>query len=32
MLRAVQAESPQFRHIPIVLDADGLRVWIQGQG
>jgi D-glycero-alpha-D-manno-heptose-7-phosphate kinase len=31
MLRAVQAESPQFRHIPIVLDADGLRVWIQGQ-
>ena len=27
MLRAIQAEGPQFRHIPIVLDADGLRVW-----
>ena len=30
MLRAVQAGSPQFSHIPIALDADGLRVWIQG--
>jgi len=27
MLRAIEAEGPRFRHIPIALDADGLRVW-----
>jgi len=27
MLRAIQAEGPRFRHIPIALDPDGLRVW-----
>lgn len=27
MLCAIQTEGPQFRHIPVALDADGLRVW-----
>ena len=27
MLSAIQAEGPHFRHIPISLDSDGLRVW-----
>jgi D-glycero-alpha-D-manno-heptose-7-phosphate kinase len=27
MMREIQAESPNFRPIPIALDGDGLRVW-----
>lgn len=27
MLRAIHAESQHFRHVPIALDPDGLRVW-----
>ncbi len=27
MLRAVHAEAPQYRYVPLTLDGDGLRVW-----
>jgi D-glycero-alpha-D-manno-heptose-7-phosphate kinase len=30
MLRAILAESPCFRHLPVTLDEDGLRVWRSG--